>query len=82
MVVTGRGGCGRDVADGSGGVTDGGGGVDGHDGNRDGISWWEDNSENITFGTEPNETLYYALGLEHHLLIMSTLGDPGGQLEK
>ena len=57
VVVTGRGGCRRDVADGSGGVTDGGGGVDGHDGNRDGISWWEDNSENITFGTEPNETL-------------------------
>ena len=50
-------------------------------GDRDRLSRWEDNVANLTLGTEPNDTLSYALGLEHHQPIVSTLGDPGGRLE-
>ena len=64
-----------------GGVTDVGGGVDGRDGDGDGISRWEDNVAQVTLGTEPNAPLAYDPGLEHHHPIMSTLREPGGQLE-
>ena len=42
----------------------------------------EDNVANVTLGTEPNSPLAFALGLEYHHPIMSTLGDPGGRLER
>ena len=42
----------------------------------------EDNVANITLGTEPNTPLAFALGLEYHHPIMSTLGDPRGRLER
>ena len=69
---------------GSGGGTDVEGGGDGRDGYGDGygLSWWEDNIANVTLGTEPNDTISYAPGLEHHHPNMSTLGDPGGRLER
>ena len=47
---------------------------------RDRLSWWEYHVSNL--GTEPNDHLVYALGLEHHHPIISTLGDPGRQLER
>ena len=72
-----------DADDGSGGVTDEGSGRDGKLGDRDGerLSQWEDNVDRLTLGTEPNSTLAYALVLEHHYPIMSTLGDSGGWLD-
>ena len=77
---TGKGGCGR-YADGSlgGGMVREGGGRDG-----DGyiICWWEDNEANKNLGTKKNDPLSYAPGLEHHHLLMSTLGETGGQLER
>ena len=39
----------------------------------------QDTAVTITLGTEPNSPLAYALGLELHHLIMSKLGDSGGQ---
>ena len=59
--------------------TEGGGGY-GRGGDRDRLSQWEDNVEKLTLGTEPNAPLAYDPGLEHHHLIMSTLGYPGGRL--
>ena len=58
------------------------GGTDGQDRDGDVLSWWEDNVENITLRTEHNAPLAYDLVLEHHHPIMSTLGDPRGQLER
>ena len=60
-------GCGGDADDGLGGGTGGKGGGDERDGDgdRDGdrLSWWEDNAENVTVGTEPNDPLAYNQGL-------------------
>ena len=67
---------------GLGGGTDGGGGGDGRDGGRDMLSRWEYNVANVTLGTDPNDPLSYAPGLEHHYPIMSTLGETRGQLER
>ena len=50
------------------------------DRDRDGISRWDDNVAHITLCTEPNYPPAYAPGLEHQRVIMSTLGDTGGQL--
>ena len=55
-------------------------GRDGRDRDGDRLSQWEDNAAKVFLGTEPNAPLYYAMGLEHYQPIMSTLGDPGGQL--
>ena len=49
---------------------------------RDGLSWWEDNVAQVNLGKEPNDYIAYALGLEHHHPIMSTLVDTGGRLER
>ena len=77
----GWGGCGGDADDGLVDRTDRGGGGDGRDGDRNRLSWWEDNIGILTLGTEPNDTLPYDLGLEHHHPIMITLWDTGGQSE-
>ena len=69
MVGAGRIGCGGDANVRLGGRTDRGVGVDGWDGDE--LSWWEDNVANVT---EHDSPLAYALLLEHHHLIMSTLG--------
>ena len=82
VVVTGKGGCGRDTDCGSGGRTDGGGIVYIWDGDGDIISRWEDNVVNITLGMETNSPLDYAMGLEHHHPIISMLGDLEGQLDR
>ena len=42
----------------------------------------ENNVENVTLGKEPNYTLAYDLGLEHHHTIMSTLGETRVRLER
>ena len=81
VVVTGRGRCGRDVDDGSGGGTYGGRGGYRQDRDGDGLNQWEYNVANITLGTEPNAPLAYAPVLKHHHPIMNTLGDPGGRLK-
>ena len=47
---------------------------------RTGWKLWYDNVENITLGKKPNVPLVYAPVLEHQHPIMSTLGDPGGQI--
>ena len=60
----------------------GGGGVYGQDRDRYVLNKWEDNVANINLGTEHNEPLDYAPGLGHHHPIISTLGDPGSQLER
>ena len=82
VMGTGRDGCGGDVDIGSGGRTEGGGGGDGWVGDGERLSRWEDNVANLTVGTEPNAPLAYAPGLEHHHPIISTLGEPGGRLER
>ena len=41
-----------------------------------------DNVAVNTIGTEPNDPLAYAPGLEHHQRTMSKLGGQGGQLER
>ena len=58
-----------------------GGWGDTRDRDVDVLSWWEDNVSNITLGTEHNSPLAYALVLENHHLIISTLGELGGRLE-
>ena len=82
VVGSGQGGCGGDADGGSGGGTNGGGGGDVSDRGGAILSWWEDNIENPTLGKDPNVLLAYGLVLEHHHQIMSTLGDPGGGLER
>ena len=82
VVGSGRGGCGGKADRRLGGGTDGGGGGYGRDGDGGRLSRWEDNIENLTLRTEPNSPLDYALGLEHHHLIMGTLGEPGVWLER
>ena len=54
------------------------------DGDGDGeiLGWWEDKIECITLGMEPNDPLDYAPVLELYHPIMSTLVDPGFQLER
>ena len=47
---------------------------------RTGWKLWYDNVENITLGKKPNVPLVYDPVLEHQHPIMSTLGDPGGQI--
>ena len=42
----------------------------------------KDNVENVTLETETNAPLAYNLGLGHHQLIMSMLGEPRGMLER
>ena len=37
-------------------------------------NWYEDNEAHATLGAEPNIPIPYALVLEHHHPIMSTLG--------
>ena len=80
VVVTGQVGCGRDAYSVSVGGTDGWGGGVGQRQRR--VNLGEDNISNITLGTEPNSPLVYALGLEHHHPIMSTLGKLEGILER
>ena len=70
----------RDADGGSGGGTDGGRGGYGRDVERERLNWWEDNVEIITLGTDHNASISYAPGLEHHHLIMSTIGDTRVQL--
>ena len=82
VVGAGRIGCGGDADGGPGGGADRGGGGDGWDGDGDRIIWWEDNVAQVTLGTDPNDPLAYAPGLEHHHPIMSMIGDPGGKLER
>ena len=64
---------------GSGGGTEVEEGGDGQYGNGGGygLSRWEDNIANLSLETEPNDTLAYALVLEHHHPNMSTLGETG-----
>ena len=81
VVGIGRVGCGGGEDGGSGGGTDRGAGGCGWGGDGDRLSQWEDNVDRLTLGTEPNSTLAYALVLEHHYPIMSTLGDSGGWLD-
>ena len=54
------------------------------DRDRDGdiLGWWEDKIECVTLGMEPNDPLDYAPVLELYHPIMSTLVDPGFQLER
>ena len=42
----------------------------------------EDNEENLTLGNNKQSPLYYDLGIKHHHLIMSALGEPRGRLER
>ena len=81
VVGAGRNGCGGDADGGSGGGTDGGGVGYGGGGYRDELNWWEDTVANATLGTDPNDSIASAPGLELHHLIMSTLGDPIERLE-
>ena len=74
--------CGGDADGGLGGGKDGGGGEYIWDGYGYILSQWEDNVAKVTLSTEPNDTLDYALGLAHHHPIMSTIGEPGGRLER
>ena len=80
VVVTEHGGFGGDADNILGGGTDGGGGGDGQGGDGCRLSWWEDNVAKLTLGMEPNNSLAYAPGLEHHHPIMIMFGDPGGWL--
>ena len=66
MVGAGRTGFGGDADGRSRGGTVGGVGVDGQDRDGDTLSWWEDNIAHVTLGTDTNDTLAYALGLELH----------------
>ena len=51
---------------------------------RDGyrISWWEDNVAIINLGTDTNDPLDYAPGLEHHHPIISMVRELEIQLER
>ena len=82
VVVTKQGGCGREEDNWSGGGIDGSIGVCIWDGEGYIISWWEDNVANITLGTETHAPLDYDPGLEHHLPIISMIGELEGQLER
>ena len=63
-----------------GGMLEGGGG-DGQDDGGDGqLICWEDTVANIILGTDPNNPLAYAPGLELHHPIMSMIGGHGGRL--
>ena len=81
-MVTGHGGHGRDADSVLGGGTDRGGGVLIWDRDRDRLSQWEDNVENITLGTKPNAFLEYAPVLLRHHPIIIILEDLVGQLER
>ena len=61
---------------------DGGGEEDVWDkyGDKHRLSLWEDKVSQVALGTDTNAPLAYAPGLEHHHLIMSTIGYPGGRL--
>ena len=84
VVVSVQMGCGVDVDGGLGGGIDVGGG--GYrrdkDGYRDRLSQWEDNVAHVALGTKPNSPVAYALVLEHHHPIMSTISYPGVRLER
>ena len=82
VVVTGGLALGRDVYGGLGGGTYGWGVGDLQDGDRDILNRWEDTVANIIIGTEPNDPLVYAPGLEIYHLIMSMLGGHGDRLER
>ena len=82
VLVAGRIECGGDSHSGLGGGTDGEGGGDRQYGDTYRLSWWEDNVAQVNLGIESNSPLACAPGLEHHHPIMSTLGDPGGRLER
>ena len=43
-------------------------------GDGDRLNRWEDNVANLILGTDHNDTLAYALVLELHHIIMSTIG--------
>ena len=75
-------GCGGDANGGLVCRMDGEGVGDGRDGDRDVLSLWEDNVANVTLGTDPNSPFAYAPGLEHHHPNTSSLGDPGGRLNR
>ena len=62
------------------GRTERGGGGDGRDGDR--LIRWEDNVAQANLGMYTNYPLTYALGLEHHHPIMTTLGYPVGRKER
>ena len=81
VVVAGRGGYVVDVDVGTGCGTNVGGVGYGWDGDGDRPSRWEDNVAHVTVGTEPNNPLAYAPGLQYHHPIRSSPGGPGGQLE-
>ena len=84
VVGAGRTGFGGDSYGGSGGGIDGGGGGDRRDGDgyEEGVNMWEDNVANVTLGVEPNAPLAYALLLELHHPIVSTLGKHLGRLDR
>ena len=81
MVRSGRIGYEGDANRGLGGRMNRGVGRYGQDGDGYRLSHCKDNVANVTLGMEPNATFFYATGLEHHHPIMSTLGDPGVQLD-
>ena len=58
------------------------GGVEGRYRNGDVLNRWEDTLANTILGTQPNYPLAYAPVLEFHHPIMSTIGYPGGRLER
>ena len=64
------------------GGTDGGGGGDWWEGNGNELNWWEDNVENLILGTDLNDPLADAPGLEPHRPITSTLGGHRGRLDR
>ena len=82
LVGVGRCGCGGDADGGLGGGTEGGGGREGRDGDGSRLNWWGYIVAKLTLGKETNVPLAYAPVLEHHQLIMSTLGEPIGRLER
>ena len=47
----------------------------------DGLLFWDDNVANVILGTEPNDNLAYAPGLELHHPIVSMIGGHGEPLE-
>ena len=73
---------GRDADVGLGGGTDRGVGGDIKGGDGDGLNRWEDTVANLILGTEHNDKLSYALGLELHHPIMIILEGHGGQLDR
>ena len=73
-------GLGRDTDGGSGGGMNRGWVEYGQDGDGYAINMCKDTVANIIFGTEPNDPLASAPGLELHHLTMSMLGGKGGRL--